>query len=311
MPLYFDQLEQTGDRFSKDSGKFLYGAYGEGLSASSRGWRIETSGEDTSEYRVLRPRVALPVGDSQRYSMQARVLSNVSTTQDFRGIGLQARAFNSSDSDAVTEVWRNEIDTNPDLWLREVDPARWRYLTAVDRIPKSSGAEWFVPELLVIGEVGGWAQVSMFAARTANASIITHLNAGPDNRHIDGTSFGIFTVFEQENIDISRGQDYHINVEANVTVDDDINQFGIRWNLVTRDTQQQYEYINLTSPWQTVVANKPYDLKGERMLNATADYEYFRVELVATATNQLLDHNFEIKDLRIDFREQDLIKTGA
>ena len=180
---YFETLEPSGDPLSKDGGNFRFGLYGEGSPTPSPGVRIHTTGLGPGNYRILRPRLTLPAADDLQVQMQARVRSTIVPANDFQGVGLQIRAFNTAEP--INQVDINGIDTNQLLWLGG-GPVQWRNLTAVHTIPAGVGADQFTGELLTYGPAGGYADVTSMRIRTIQDRLESWFNGGPDVRNIGG-----------------------------------------------------------------------------------------------------------------------------
>lgn len=304
--LYFPQLEPTGDRFTKDGGNFLYGAHGEGSGQTSRGWKVTTTGESSTDYKVIRPRLCLPVQDDQRYTMQARVLSELSTTQPFRGIGIQARAFNYTGG-PVKQVWRNEIDQDQNLWISEPEPTRWQYLTQTTRVPKSLGADSIIPELLIIGVAGGSASVTSFGIRTVHGTLGSYFNEGPDTRFVQ-SSPTLNEDFFSAPLSLEPGQDFRAVITSRVTTDKDIT-FGLWWQVRLRGLDGvEDEFVVSTREARSAGT---YDLFGQLEINAKRPYDQFRVRLRGAISQQNFSHTIEVANLRIDYRDLDVVRSIA
>jgi len=303
---YFSNIEPE-NRLSKENTNFQFGAYGEGSGVRSSGVRIKTSG--VNEYRVLRPRLMVPVQDGYQYQMQARVLSTVGTSGEYQGVGLQARAFHGLD-----QVWVNSIDTNPALWLREQSFTEWRYLTSVDRIPRGIGSQYLVPELVVTGE-SGYVDVTSIRVRTMYDELVELIQPqGVDTRVYDRSTITdnallqTVDILDPVPVDLVPGQVVNYSFSGNYFCDYDLSLVYLAPYLRKYDGVE--EPRNYYSTIGAIRANTTTEISGERSFKCDKRYNQLRFKMYfyGAPSDQPSNHSFT--DLQINVHVKDIVKSG-
>ena len=301
--LYFETIDSTNRLIP--SGDFEFGqGFGEGTGDRSYGIRIRTAG--SGAHRTLRPRRLLPIQDDLQIQLQARIFSTIVSANDFEGVGLQVRAFRF-DGINVNEVWRNQIETNPLLWYKE-GASRWVYHTAVETIPASSGASFFVPEIVANGG-SGFVDVSSFRVRSVYSLVTENINAGPDVRNYNFTTFDrihhdLFTLPTT----INRGQEVSISYEAEIT---NSNEIRFWYRPVARlrrlDGTEVFQYLQ-NAP-QTPMEPDSRAISANHELIADEPYDQIRFSLFHIDNPNA--GSLSISDQVIRVHRRDIVRTAS